>query len=180
MVTSELKSGGHDNQNPLAMGEAQIDKGIFVAQPPTQEDLSHISLEVGTQQCHHSGDHHHHPCGASLPSTTSTRTPCQCHKISDTDTRFLNLVENNVNVQNDNSEITNVLNNVNLCSNNKINNNVITKILGLNVCGFRSKINNGLFDEYAKNYDILCLSETKVSKISDIDLKDSSLNDYHC
>ena len=88
-------------------------------------------------------------------------------------------MENNVNGQNENSEKTNVIN-ANLCSNNKINNNVITKIMGLNICGFRSKINNGIFDEYAKNYDVLCLSETKVSKISDVDLKDSSLSDYHC
>ena len=71
-------------------------------------------------------------------------------------------MEKNVNGQNENSETNNLINNVNLCINNNINNNVITKIMGLNICGFRSKINNGVFDEYAKNYDVLCLSETKV------------------
>ena len=140
------------------MGEAQMETKLFVAHTPTGEDLNHITLEDGTQECHHSGDHHHHHiCGTTNLSTTTIRTPCQCH----TDTRTLNFVENNVNGQNENSEKTNVIN-ANLCSNNKINNNVITKIMGLNICGFRSKINNGIFDEYAKNYDVLCLSETKV------------------
>ena len=128
-----------------------------MAHPPTVEDLSHIILGAGTQGCHHAGDHHH-LCGTNIPSTTAIRTPHQCQR----DNRILNLEENNVNIQNDNSETSNVINNINLCSINKSDNNVITKIMGLNVCGFRSKINNGVFDEYAKNHDIICLSETKV------------------
>ena len=59
-------------------------------------------------------------------------------------------------------------------------NNVITKILGLNVCGLKSKLNNGIFDDYAKNYDILCLSETKLGQINDIDFSGTTLEDYHC
>ena len=50
------------------------------------------------------------------------------------------------------------------------------KIVGLNVCGLRSKLRNGIFDEFAKHYDILCLSETKTDRF---DLKGSSLdNEY--
>ena len=33
------------------------------------------------------------------------------------------------------------------------------KIIGLNVCGLRPKLRNGIFEEFAKQYDILCLSE---------------------
>ena len=55
-----------------------------------------------------------------------------------------------------------------------------TKILGLNVCGQRSKLSNAYFDEYAKYYDILCLSETKISNDTNIDLSDTLLNDYFC
>ena len=38
-------------------------------------------------------------------------------------------------------------------------------ILGLNCCGLRSKLKNGLFDDEVSNYDIICLSETKVDYI---------------
>ena len=55
-----------------------------------------------------------------------------------------------------------------------------TKILGLNVCGLRSKLNNGYFDEYAKEFDILCLSETKVTNNLEIDLSSTSLSNYYC
>ena len=51
------------------------------------------------------------------------------------------------------------------------------QILGLNVCGLRSKLGNVLFGDYAKDFDILCLSETKVSHI---DLSHTCLNDYIC
>ena len=54
-----------------------------------------------------------------------------------------------------------------------------SKILGLNVCGLRSKLSNGYFDEYAKEFDILCLSETKMTNNSEIDFG-SVLNDYFC
>ena len=56
----------------------------------------------------------------------------------------------------------------------------LRKIIGLNVCGLRSKVHNGIFDKYAKEYDILCLSETKLAKITDIDFSGTCLNDYHC
>ena len=54
-----------------------------------------------------------------------------------------------------------------------------SKILGLNVCGLRSKLSNGYFDEYAKEFDILCLSETKMTNNSEIDFG-PVLNDYFC
>ena len=57
---------------------------------------------------------------------------------------------------------------------------IATKILGLNVCGLRSKVNNGIFDEYAKQFAIICLSETKLAKNTDIDLTGTNLNDYLC
>ena len=44
----------------------------------------------------------------------------------------------------------------------------------------RSKLNNGIFDEYVKNFDIICLSETKLSKSTDIDFAGTYLNDYQC
>ena len=50
------------------------------------------------------------------------------------------------------------------------------KIVGLNVCGLKSKLRNGIFDEFAKHYDILCLSETKVDHF---DLKGTSLNNEY-
>ena len=44
------------------------------------------------------------------------------------------------------------------------------------MCGLKSKLGNVIFEEFAKDFDILCLSETKLSKI---DLSLSCLNDYH-
>ena len=38
------------------------------------------------------------------------------------------------------------------------------KILGLNVCGINSKINNGALYEYINEFDICCFSETKSRK----------------
>ena len=49
--------------------------------------------------------------------------------------------------------------------------------MGLNVCGLKSKLGNVIFEEFAKDFDILCLSETKLSHI---DLSGTCLNDYHC
>ena len=37
------------------------------------------------------------------------------------------------------------------------------KLLGLNVCGLKSKLNSGILENYCKNYDFICLSETKVN-----------------
>ena len=61
---------------------------------------------------------------------------------TDTDNKILSLAENNVN---DNSKTNSEIINTNPGSNNKVDNIVITKIMGLNVCGFRSKINYGVF-----------------------------------
>ena len=57
--------------------------------------------------------------------------------------------------------------------------NLITnvKIVGLNVCGLRSKLENGHFEVFAKDYDILCLSETYCDNI---DLSNTTLNGYSC
>ena len=65
-------------------------------------------------------------------------------------------MENNVN------EIENHVN----YQTNQVN-DVITKvkIVGLNVCGLRTRLRNGIFEEFAKNYDILCLSETRMQNI---------------
>ena len=57
---------------------------------------------------------------------------------------------------------------------------MVIKILGLNVCGLRSKLNNGIFDEYVKCFQVICLSETKLSKNTDIDFSGTSLIDYNC
>ena len=47
--------------------------------------------------------------------------------------------------------------------------NSMIRICGLNVCGLNSKLNNDVLNEYIKDIDILCVSETKISKGSDID-----------
>ena len=78
-----------------------------------------------------------------------------------------------------NSIQSNCIYNIDQCGNNFMNNSV-TKILGLNVCGLRSKLNNGIFDVYAKDFDILCLSETKLDKAVDIDFSGTHLEDFHC
>ena len=46
--------------------------------------------------------------------------------------------------------------------------NTNVKVLGLNVCGLKSKANNGIFEQYIKHYDIVCLSETKINPNVDI------------
>ena len=51
------------------------------------------------------------------------------------------------------------------------------KIAGLNVCGLRSKLKNGIFELFAKNFDILCLSETKTQHV---DLSRTILLNYTC
>ena len=104
----------------------------------------------------------------STPTTTSTATG-----IADGNHNNSNLSEIPKNINHTNR----LFNDVNF---NKKQNNEITKILGLNVCGLRSKVNNGIFDIYAKDYDILCLSETKLDRIDDIDFSGTHLENYHC
>ena len=36
-------------------------------------------------------------------------------------------------------------------------------ILSLNVCGLKSKLNPGVFEQYIVNYDLVALSETKLN-----------------
>ena len=48
-------------------------------------------------------------------------------------------------------------------------------ILSLNVCGIKSKLRNGAFELFAKNFDILCLTETKTNSP---DLSNSCLNNF--
>ena len=63
---------------------------------------------------------------------------------------------------------------------NIMNNTNVTKILGLNVCGLRSKLRNVIFEDYIKIFEILCLTETKLGKNTDIDFVGTSLNEYFC
>ena len=52
------------------------------------------------------------------------------------------------------------------------------KIVGLNVCGLPSKFKYKIFEGFAKKFDILCLSETKIDHI---DLTGTILNgEYSC
>ena len=39
------------------------------------------------------------------------------------------------------------------------------KIVGLNVCGFNKKMQEGILEEYIKGFDLICLSETKTDDI---------------
>ena len=47
------------------------------------------------------------------------------------------------------------------------------KIVGLNVCGLRSKLNDISFENFAIKYEIICLSKTKTDHI---DLSGTILN----
>ena len=51
------------------------------------------------------------------------------------------------------------------------------QVLGLNVYGLESKLRLGILDEYAKAYQIICLSERKTDSP---DLSNTSLFDYTC
>ena len=155
---------------------------IFVPPTLTMEVLTQTTVEDGTQAWHHFGAH---LCGPNSPptTTTTTRTTTQDQQHPGIDNVILDICESNEGEQknNDYSEINDKMCNNNTSNRKKqFNSNMITKIVAINVCGLRSKLNNGIFDEYAKNFDILCLSETKVGTILDIDLSDTSLNDYHC
>ena len=44
----------------------------------------------------------------------------------------------------------------------------IISIVGLNVCGLSSKLNLGILEEFAQDFDILCMSETKCDQV-DVD-----------
>ena len=88
---------------------------------------------------------------------------------------------------NSNQNVSDLLENINRANSshnrstlNNQHNSEITKILGLNVCGLRSKVNNGIFDIYCKDYDILCLSETKLDNTNEIDFSGTHLENYHC
>ena len=45
----------------------------------------------------------------------------------------------------------------------------LIRICGLNVCGLNSKLNNGILNDYIKDFDILSVYETKVAKGTEID-----------
>ena len=51
----------------------------------------------------------------------------------------------------------------------------VVTICSLIICGINSKLNNGYFDHFCSNFDILCLSETKTNIY---DLSDTALNDF--
>ena len=72
---------------------------------------------------------------------------------------------------NDQSVDNNLKLNKNQCNLNNIN------IIGLNVYGLASKLRLGILDEYAKDFHIICLSETKTDAP---DLIDTALCDYTC
>ena len=115
-----------------------------------------------------------------IESTATTTT---------TETTGMDVGKRNPNVYNskksekgkkNNSKLNNHMYNTNISDKKQYQNNVITKILGLNVCGLKSKLNNGIFDDYVKNFDILCFSETKLQNIADIDFSGTNLEDYYC
>lgn len=64
--------------------------------------------------------------------------------------------------------------------NGKNTNNVkcnTIKVLGLNVYGLESKLRLGIIDEYAKDFHIICLSETKTDAP---DLSNTAISEYTC
>ena len=44
--------------------------------------------------------------------------------------------------------------------------------LSLNVCGLRKKLNDGILEQYIKDFHIVCLSETKVDDMNESLLPD--------
>ena len=100
----------------------------------------------------------------TLNTTTHSHAPTNPHDAAasniSNDTRTLRNETNNDTIRNSSS---NIITNV--------------KIVGLNVCGLRSKLGNGPFEVYAKKYDILCLSETYCDYI---DLSNTILKDCSC
>ena len=44
------------------------------------------------------------------------------------------------------------------------------KILGLNVCGLQLRLDNCLLQRYVENHDVLCISETKLDKIDELNI----------
>ena len=40
-------------------------------------------------------------------------------------------------------------------------------LVGINVCGLNSKLNLGILEEFAQDFDILCVSETKCDQVDD-------------
>ena len=50
------------------------------------------------------------------------------------------------------------------------------QIVGLNVCGMRKRLRDGIFEEFARNYDILCLSETYLQHVN---MSETNLHNYY-
>ena len=50
------------------------------------------------------------------------------------------------------------------------------KCVALNCCGFNSKMNNGIFDNFLCDFDLICLSETNTQHA---DISHSALQDSH-
>ena len=75
-----------------------------------------------------------------------------------------------------NHNLYNNVSDTDISTNNDESNNQIT-ILGLNVCGLKSKLRNGIFEEYIKDHSIICLSETKVSSL---EMNTIILHGYSC
>ena len=115
-----------------------------------------------------------------------------------TSTRSINInprpLWNDTRETNNNGHLTQAIHNTNLFNNNSVNtysnysyqNNCTlpllsnVKIMGLNVCGIRSKLNNNIFESVVKELgiEILCLSETKTDHI---DLTGTKFNgEYTC
>ena len=122
------------------------------------------------------------PTTIETTETTTTTTTEAIGTGMDTGNKNLNICNRKKSEKGtmNNSNQPNSIYNMKASDENNYVNNVFTKILGLNVCGFRSKLNNGIFDDYVKNFDILCFSETKLQNIADIDFSGTNLEDYYC
>ena len=46
------------------------------------------------------------------------------------------------------------------------------------MCGFYSKLRAGIFEKYIYNFDIICLSETKLIEISNLELMDFKIYNH--
>ena len=50
------------------------------------------------------------------------------------------------------------------------------KLLALNVCGLKSKLRSNDFEDFIQNYDLVCLSETKLTEFDEIIIDGYNLN----
>ena len=114
------------------------------------------------------------PTTSNVTATNNNIADRTCTTMNNHTNADANDTTNNGTYNNDDNVNTNLIDS----QNNQIQDVIErVKILGLNVDGLRSKLRRGIFEQYARQFDILCLSETKMHHI---DLTGTTIHDYSC